>query len=292
MEKEIVLITGANGLIATHTAKTLVNNNYEVRFLTRSPKQSNEYRWDPMNKEIDEKALEGVSYIVHLSGAPFYDGTPLTEERKKLVWGTRIGASELLLEKLKKKDIKLKAFVSASALGFYAFTDKTIAIDESGNRANTYEGELIEDWEKAADQFKTSNIADRVVKLRICLVLDPQGKLFLNFKNQLAVKPETFKNSTETSYFPWVHADDMGRMFAYAVINNTLEGVFNTTAPDVTTKQSIFKLMYYASLEDMKSFNEVDTTFNGQHLTSDKIIQTGYVFRFPDIKSAIQNLIK
>ncbi len=291
MQKEKVLITGANGLIASHTAKILVNNNYEVRFLTRSPKESNEYRWDPMNKEIDEKALEGISYIVHLSGAPFYDGTPLTEERKKLIWGTRIGASELLLEKLKKKNIQLKAFISASALGYYAFTDEAKAIDESGNMADTYEAELVESWEKAADQFKIDHIAGRVVKLRICLVLGPKANMFLSFKNKLATNPEAFKNATDASYFPWVHADDMGGMFAYAVSNNALDGVFNTTAPGVTTRQSIFKLMYYASVEDSKSFNEVDTSFNGQYLTSDKIVQAGYVFRFPDIKSAIQNLI-
>lgn len=291
MQKEKVLITGANGLIASHTAKILVNNNYEVRFLTRSPKESNEYRWDPMNKEIDEKALEGISYIVHLSGAPFYDGTPLTEERKKLIWGTRIGASELLLEKLKKKNIQLKAFISASALGYYAFTDEAKAIDESGNMADTYEAELVESWEKAADQFKIDHIAGRVVKLRICLVLGPKANMFLSFKNKLVTNPEAFKNATDASYFPWVHADDMGGMFAYAVSNNALDGVFNTTAPGVTTRQSIFKLMYYASVEDSKSFNEVDTSFNGQYLTSDKIVQAGYVFRFPDIKSAIQNLI-
>lgn len=94
--KEIVLITGSNGLVAAHTAKILANN-YEVRFLTRSPKLPNEYRWDPMDKEIEEKALDDISYIIHLSGAPFYDGTPMTAERKKLIWGTRVGASELLL---------------------------------------------------------------------------------------------------------------------------------------------------------------------------------------------------
>lgn len=292
MQKEIVLITGANGLIASHTAKILVSNNYEVRFLTRSPKQPNEYKWDPMNKEIDEKSLEGISYIVHLSGAPFYDGTPLTDERKKLIWGTRIGAGELILEKLKKKNIRLKAFISASAFGYYSFTDESLTVDESGNMANTYEAELVDSWEKAADQFKIDAVADRVVKLRICLVLGPKGNLFLNLKKLLVANPEAFKNPAEANYFPWVHADDMGGMFAFAVSNNALEGVYNTTAPGVTTKQSILELMHFASTEDTKSYNEVDTSFNGQHLTSDKIIKAGYEFRFPDIKLAIQDLMK
>lgn len=289
--KEIVLITGSKGLVATHTAKML-GDNYEVRFLTRLPKQANEYKWDPMNKEIDEKALENINYIIHLSGAPLYDGTPLSDERKKLIWGTRVGASELLLEKLKNKNIKLKAFISASALGHYAFTDKTLAIDESGDVANSYEAELTTGWEKAADQFRTHNIAERVVKLRICLVLGAEGKLFTQFKDQLIASPNKFRDVEGSTYFPWVHADDMGGMFAYAVENDKLEGVFNTTAPGITSQQVIFKLMYYINKQDMSSFDAVDTTFDGQHLTSAKIVGAGYQFKYPDIKSALIDLMK
>lgn len=289
--KEIVLITGSNGLVATHTAKVL-GDDYEVRFLTRSPKRANEYKWDPMSREIDEKSLEGIRYIIHLSGAPLYDGTPLTEERKKLIWGTRVGASELLLEKLKNKNIKLKAFISASALGHYAFTDETMTIDESGNVADSFEAELTTGWEKMADQFKVENVAERVVKLRICLVLGADGKLFLQFKNQLVSNPDKFRDTEGSTYFPWVHADDMGGMFAYAVINNTLDGVFNTTAPEITSQQAIFKLMYYFYNHDKKSFDNTDTTFLGKHLTSAKIMDAGYQFKFPNIKSAIEDLMQ
>lgn len=289
--KEIVLITGANGLVANHTAKIL-KDKYEVRFLTRSPKQINEYKWDPMNKQIDENALEGISYIIHVAGAKLYDGTPLTDERKKLIWGTRIGASELLLDKLKSKNIKLKAFISASAVGYYSFTDKNLAIDENGNIANTYEGELSVGWEKAADQFKIDSIAERVVKLRISLVLDTDGGIFLGFKEKLKANPEAFKNIEGSTYFPWVHANDMGGMFAYAVTSNNLDGAFNTTAPGVTSQQSIFKLMYYLNQNNLAEFNDMDTSYDGQYVSSDKIINAGYKFKYSDIKSALKDLMK
>lgn len=289
--KEVVLITGKSGLVSTHTSKIL-EKDYEVRFLTRYPKESNEYQWDPMNKEIDEKALDRVSYIIHLSGAPFYDGTPMTDERKKLIWGTRVGASELLLEKLKNRNQKLKAFISASALGYYGFTDDAMAIDESGAIADTYEAELTVGWEAAADEFKKSKVAERVVKLRICLVLGLQGKLFLGFRNQLDTNPESFRNAEGSTYFPWVHADDMGGMFAYAVTNNTLDGVFNTTAPGKTSQQAIFKLMYYISKQDAEGIDGVDTSFNGKYLTSEKIVKAGYQFKYPEIKIALQDLMK
>lgn len=43
--KEIVLITGANGMIARELAGK-IENEYELRFLTRKKKYANEYEWD------------------------------------------------------------------------------------------------------------------------------------------------------------------------------------------------------------------------------------------------------
>lgn len=291
--KEIVLITGANGMVAAHTARMLMfNGKYEIRFLTREPRQVNDYKWDIANKSIDEKALEGVDYIIHLAGSKLNDGTPLTEERQKLVWDTRIGASELLLEKLKSKSQKLKAFISASAMGYYSFSDRTLAIDETGNKGSDFSAILSVGWEKAADQFKIQGVAERVVKLRISFVLGKEGGIFPNLRKRVVTHPQQASNINGSSYFPWVHADDMGGMFAFAVENNELDGVFNTTAPEVTTREAILKLMYYLNEQDNTSFNLLDTSYNGQHLTSAKIIKAGYQFKFPDIKSALKDLMK
>ena len=47
--KKIVLITGANGMLAKHLAKQL-ENEYSLRFLTRNVTQVNEYLWDLKSK--------------------------------------------------------------------------------------------------------------------------------------------------------------------------------------------------------------------------------------------------
>ena len=60
--KQVVLITGANGMLAKQLAKQL-ENEYSVRFLTRKKTQSNEYLWDLNNHYIDPNALIGVHNI-------------------------------------------------------------------------------------------------------------------------------------------------------------------------------------------------------------------------------------
>lgn len=288
--KEKVLITGANSFIAKHLV-TILDKAYDLNFLTRSPKEKNEFHWNLETMTLDEKALDGVNYIIHLAGSKLNDGTPLTAERQKTVRDSRIGATELLLQKLKQRNQHLKAFISASALGYYGFNDNVLEITEDGNRGFGFAADLSADWEKAADLFETENVADRVVKLRVSLVLGNEGGVFKDFKALLNQQPNVFEVANGNSYFPWVHVEDMAAMFAFGVTNETLNGVFNTTAPFPTTKEVIFRGMFALKNQEEKLLNEMNTTFNGQHLSSKKIEKEGFVFKFPKINEALKNLM-
>ncbi|MCJ7932171.1 MAG: NAD-dependent epimerase/dehydratase family protein [Chryseobacterium sp.] len=79
--KEIVLITGAGGMIARELAKK-IENEYVIRFLTRKKRHANEYEWDLRKGSMDEAAVENVSHIIHLAGANISEKR-WTEERKK-----------------------------------------------------------------------------------------------------------------------------------------------------------------------------------------------------------------
>ena len=65
-----VLITGASGFIGQSLVKKLRERNHHVRVFTRgNPTQENEFRWNPNEQFIDEKALENLDAIIHLAGA-------------------------------------------------------------------------------------------------------------------------------------------------------------------------------------------------------------------------------
>jgi NAD dependent epimerase/dehydratase family enzyme len=66
--KKIILITGANGMLAKYLSKQL-ESEYSVRFLTRNKTKDNQYLWDLKNNYIDPDALVGIHSIIHLAGA-------------------------------------------------------------------------------------------------------------------------------------------------------------------------------------------------------------------------------
>lgn len=285
MMKDTVLITGANSFIAQHLIP-LLQETYHIKLLTRNPKASNEFAWDVSNKTIDSKALDGVNYIVHLAGAKLNDGTPLTEQRQKEIYESRIGAADFLRETLKKRNQTLKAFVSASAIGYYGFQDDTLEIDEKGKKGIGFAAELSDDWEKAADRFKDDNVTENVSKIRVSLVLGKESGIFPVYKNILTNNPKVALQQNNHAV-PWNHIEDMAGIFAFAVQHN-LNGVYNSVAPQPASQQDIYK----AISNTLKLNENLELTpFQGQHLVSNKIQEAGFIFKHPNIQEAVQNIL-
>lgn len=284
--KQTVLITGANGFVAKYLAP-LLQQNYNVKLLTRTPNAPNEYRWDLGKFTIDEKALDGIDYIVHLAGSKFGGGpTPPTEEEKKLILDTRVGAADLLREKLKARNQKITSFISASAIGYYGFTDDTLEIDENGNKGDDFGADVCEKWESAADQFKADGVAEHVCKIRVSLVLGKEGGAFPMYENMVKSNPETAEQPNPNAV-PWNHVADMAGIFAFAVENN-LEGVYNSVAPEAASMQDFLK----AIANNIANANHQIQPFGGKHLVANRIIEAGYTFQYPDIEKGVSSILK
>ena len=283
--KNTVLITGANSFIAQHIIP-LLEKNYHLKFLTRNPTRENEFKWDISNKIIDEKALDNVDYILHLAGSKLNDGTPLTHDRKQLVYESRIGASNFLREKLIERNLKLKSFISASAIGYYGFQDDTLEINENGKKGIGFAADLSDDWEKAADLFKKDGVANNVTKIRVSIVLGKEGGIFPIYESLIKQNP-TLAFEGNLQAVPWNHVEDMAGIFAYAVTND-LDGVYNSVAPNPASQLNI-----YQAISNELGLNEtqVITPFHGKHLVANKIQDEGFQFKFPTIESAVKDIL-
>lgn len=286
MQKETVLITGANSFIAKHLIPIL-QENYHIKLLTRTPKAPNEYFWNIGEKQINEKALNNVQHIIHLAGSKLNDGTPLTEERKALVYESRIGAADLLRKKLAERNQKITSFVSASAIGYYGFFENDfLEIDENGQKGYGFAADLSADWEKAADRFKEDKIAEYVAKIRVSIVLGNEGGIFPLYKNIVQNNPKIVLQHNQTAV-PWNHVSDMAVIFAFAV-QHRLNGVYNSVAPQPASQQDIYKAI--SNTLHLNEWLEIKP-FKEQHLVSYKIQEAGFVFKYPNIEQAVTNML-
>lgn len=299
--KDIILITGASGLIAHELSKRL-EKNYTVRFLTRNKKHDNEFEWNIKAQTMDENALEGVSHIIHLAGANISEKR-WTDERKKELISSRIDSAGLILKKLQEQNIKLKSFITASGINYYGTKTTDKIFNENDGPGDDFLSEVVVLWEAAADQFKKQNLAERVVKIRTAVVLSEKDgalkKMLPTIKMGIGSPLGTGKQ-----YMPWIHIKDIVAIYEYAIQNAEIDGAFNAVSPQHTTNENLTKTIAEVIKKPLFMpnvpgfvlkliFGELaDALLEGSRASAGKIQKAGFHFEFPDLKAALEDLLK
>src|SRR4051812_404207 len=119
-----ILVTGGTGLLGSALTKMLTDKGHRVIILTRRQRPSNDpnisySQWDLNAQTIDRKAISEADYIIHLAGAGVAD-KKWTSDRKKEIVESRTQSSALVVKALKEVPNKVKAVISASAIGYYS----------------------------------------------------------------------------------------------------------------------------------------------------------------------------
>ncbi len=295
-----VLISGGTGLIGNKLSKMLREKGYDVRILSRQPSKNNYYiHWDIDRNFIQENALLNIDTIIHLAGEGIADKN-WTEERKKEIIDSRLNSTRLLFDLLSKKNHQVHQFISASAIGYYSERGDELMFEDS-NSSNDFLGTTCALWEKEVD--KISTLAIRTVKIRTGIVLSTQGgalkKMVIPFKLGFG---SALGNGKQ--WMSWIHEDDLCNMYIYAIENKKLNGAYNAVAPNPVTNNEFSKTL--ASV--LKSpywfpriptfilkllFGEMSVVVLGStRVSSEKIINAGFIFRFENLKDSLLNLFQ
>ena len=298
-----VLITGATGLIGQEIVKLCHEKDIKVNYLTTSKSkivQEENYKgfyWNPKAKEIDVDCFKGVDTIVHLAGATV--SKRWTPSYKKEILSSRTETTALLVNTLKELTHTVKQVVSASAIGIYP--DSLINYyDESHNEiSSSFLGQVVSVWEQASDEFLKLNIT--VSKIRIGLVLSNKGGALMEI-----VKPikfglgAAFGNGKQ--WQSWIHIHDLANLFLY-VLQNNLSGVFDGVAPNPTSNSELTKTAASVLHKPLfmpnipKFFMKLILgemhilLFESQRVSSKKIADTGFLFKFNYLEPALKNLL-
>lgn len=297
-----VLLTGGSGLIGRHLCRCLKEKGYEVTVLSRSRKNSSAistYIWDIEKMEIEGEAIDNADYIIHLAGENIGEKR-WTARRKQQIINSRIKTGQLLFEKVREQHKNLKAFISASAVGYYgAITSKSI-FSENDPPADDFLGETCKKWEQTADRFQESGI--RTVKIRTGIVLTKQGGVLSRLLTPVIMGIGSAIGNGK-QYMPWIHIEDLCGIYIKAIEDVLMEGAYNAVAPDQKTNEE-FTLTIARVCKKPFWFPHIPgfiirlllgemskMLLKGSRISSDKIQRSGYKFMFPDLESALTDLI-
>lgn len=229
-----VLVTGATGFIGKRVVSQLLNAGDEVVVLSRNVakgairlgSQCQYYQWIDMNSMPPLEAFKGIDGVINLMGEGIAEKR-WDEEQKKKIYDSRILGTRNLIEGIKASNSKPKAFISASAVGIYGNRgDEDITEDSS--TAEDFLAKVCKDWE--AEAFKASELGLRVAVIRTGVVLGRGGgalKKMLPIFKLGAGGPV----ASGEQFMSWIHVDDLASMYVQALKNESINGVYNGTAP-------------------------------------------------------------
>lgn len=302
-----VLITGGTGLVGTAVKSLLEHKGYEVVLLTRSKTPiKGQAHWDINAGTIDSAAIAAADYIIHLAGAGVADKRWSTA-RKQEILDSRTKSSALLVKALQETPNKVKAVISASAIGWYGPDNNDIAPQgfvETDPSYPDFLGTTCAAWEASIEPVtnNTSGLQKRLVCLRTGIVLSKNGGALKEFLKPLAVRMAAVLGNGK-QMISWIDIRDLAKMFVYALENENMSGSYNAVAPapvsNKTLTQTLAKVLYgkfyittyvpsfvlkimlgEMSIEVLKS-----TTVSAQ-----KIIDAGFVFDYPSISKSLSTL--
>jgi len=234
-----VLITGGSGLIGRHLSAVLLHSGYNIGHLTRKPADNSgeikQFSWDIASGKIDSEAILWSDHIIHLAGETV--GQRWTKPAKEQILNSRIDSTKLLISQLKKQNHQLKSFISASALGFYGDDTGNNLLTEKSPKGSGFLSDVTSAWETAVD--RVNNYADRVVKLRIGMVLAKEGGALAKMATPIKWGIGSALGSGK-QWLSWIHLDDLCRVILWALIESK-EGVYNCVAPNPVTNKDFTK---------------------------------------------------
>lgn len=298
-----ILITGATGLVGKELIALLLENGYEIHYLTTSQSKIESkphyqgFYWNPEQSIIDENCLMGVDAIVHLAGATV--SKRWTTNYKQEIIESRTLSSNLLYSCLKNHPNEVKQIVSASAIGIYPDSFTQVYTEDDQSVDDSFLGQVVVKWEESVDVFSRLNI--KVCKLRTGLVLAKKGGALTEMLKPIKMGlGSPFGSGDQVQ--SWIHVEDLARMYLFA-IQNQWEGIFNAVAPNPVTNaeltktiaKTIHKPLFMPSIPKfiMKLvLGEMhQLLFSSQHVSSVKAEKNGFQFRYRDLTKTLDNLL-
>lgn len=218
-----VAITGASGLVGRPLQAELAERGHEVVAVPR--KHSEGLSWDAKTGFSPQDGLSGFDALINLSGEPI--AKRFTEDHKRRVISSRVGAGAAALDGLKHASPRPKVLLNASAIGFYG-SQGLAPVDETTGTGPGFLGETTRLWEESVASAPELDV--RLVYLRIGVVLTLEG-------GALAKMLPAFKAGVGGRLgggdqgMSWIHIDDLIAAIVFCLENEAVEGPVNLTAP-------------------------------------------------------------
>ncbi|MBF8163842.1 TIGR01777 family oxidoreductase [Ectopseudomonas hydrolytica] len=295
-----ILLTGGTGLIGRALCAHWVEHGHRLTVWSREPGKVAGL-CGPVVRGIgrlEELAEEPLDAVVNLAGAPIAD-RPWSSKRKALLWASRIGLTEQLLNWLKSREQRPALLLSGSAVGWYGDGGERELHEDTPQVTDDFAAQLCGAWEETAQ--RAEELGMRVVLVRTGLVLSADGgmlkRLLLPFRLGLGGRLGDGRQ-----WMPWIHIADQIGLMDFLLQQEAAQGPYNACAPlpvrnaeftkalgQALSRPAILPVPAFALRAGLGELSEL--LLGGQRAVPKRLLEAGFSFRFTHLDVALADLL-
>jgi hypothetical protein len=292
-----ILITGGLGFVGTLLSSRFLEKEYEVTVVDHSPTPGPhtppEVRYVPADTTMEgawQDELRNQDVVINLAGASIFQRW--NDKYKKLIYESRIVTTRNVVAALPKKEGTL--LCSTSAVGYYGFRGDE-ELTEEDHPGGDFLAKVCVAWEREA--LRAADKGIRVVVTRFGIVLGKTGgalgQMIPVFKKFVG---GPFGNGAQ--WFSWIHTEDLVSAFLFVIDHRDIHGPVNFASPNPVRNRELAKAL--GTVLSRPSFLKTPgfmlrlvlgefglMLLKGQKVKPARLINHGFVFRYPQILGAL-----
>jgi len=290
-----IVIAGGTGFVGSYLDMRFRERGYKVILVSRDKAHVS---WE---LSALTEALEKADILINLAGKSI--NCRHTPTNRKAILESRIRTTELLGQAILNCTQAPKLWINASATGVYKPSINYPISEDEAEPGNDFLAEVVTSWEKAFFGFELAST--RQVALRTSVVLGKDGGALapLVWLTRLGLGG---KQSSGTQMFSWIHLEDYFRVVLFLQEQETLEGVFNCTAPHPVSNEMFMHALravlhvpfgipapeFAIRLGARVIGTEAELILNSAYVIPKKLSEAGFKFSFPEIDKALHDLLR
>jgi len=291
-----VAIAGGSGFLGRHLLRALREHGHEPLLITRGGEQHSVpfVTWERLAH--DPACMDGVEAIINLAGETI--NQRWTSSARERILRSRLEATAALIHWVQQTEEKPAVFLQGSAIGCYGASDTAVFTEETAADGTDFLAHVVSQWEQEAERIT----GVRLVKLRTGVVLGRDGgafgKMLLPYKLCAGGPIASGKQ-----WMSWIHVHDWTALVLYLLEHRELAGPVNITAPEPvqndTFGRTLGKVMRRphwmpvpAPMLRLLFGDMAQLLTEGQRVLPQRALRAGFAYRYPDLESALQALIK
>jgi uncharacterized protein (TIGR01777 family) len=295
---ERVLVTGVSGPIGAALLPYLESQGARiVRLVRGAVRGTDQIPWDPL-RPLAAATVSGFEAVIHLAGESV--AGRWTEAKKKAIRKSRVQGTTNLATALANAESKPRIFICASAIGYYGSRGEEVLTEASAS-GQGFLSEVCREWETASRIAADAGV--RTVNVRFGLVLSPKGgaleRMLTPFK--LGVGGPI---GSGQQWWSWVHVDDIVGAVHHAIQTNSLAGSINMVGlnpvrnaeftavlASVLRRPAFFRVPAFALRLAFGRMAATELFLSSERVMPAKLQASGYAFRFPELRAALEDLV-